>query len=352
MTDFFKGLIKDLPAATSMAEDGNSSSEFDGYVDTGSFMLNAAFGGSLFAGLPSNKIAAIAGDPATGKSFFALGILRNWLNTNKTGGVIYFDTESAITNQMLSSQGLDLARVAKSEPETIEQFRKTALAILDRYAEVPVKDRAPMIMVLDSLGNLSSEKEVTDIREEKDTRDMTKASLLRGTFRVLRLRLAKLNVPLLVTNHVYAQIGAYVPTKIISGGSGLIYVSDLVAMLSKTKDRDKEKNVIGSIIKVKMFKSRLSKENSECEVRISYKGGLDRYHGLLEAAEEAGMITGSMGKYTFPGHPKPIKAAVIAADPTTYFTEEFLRKLDTDYIVPNFSYGEDEPVVTEEEDTE
>jgi len=271
-------------------------------------------------------------------TFFVLGIVKQWLEDNPDGGVIYFDTESAVTNQMLSERGIDLTRLVKSEPETIEQFRQTALRILDRYEETSPKSRQPMLMVLDSLGNLSSAKEVDDIRAEKDTRDMTKAGLIRGTFRVLRLRLSKLNVPLICTNHVYAQISAYVPTKIPSGGAGLIYVSDSIAMLSKSKDRDKDKNIVGNIVKVKMYKSRLSRENSEVEVRISYSGGLDKYYGLLDMAAAAGLVQHTGGKYTFPNQ-KPVFAAKIQEAPEKFFTEDFLTELNDKYVRPQFSYG-------------
>ena len=132
---FFRTLIKDLPAMTTIAADGLSSSEFDGYINTGSYTLNAALSGSLFGGMPNNKITVFAGDPATGKTFFVLGVIKQWMEDNPDGGVIYFDTESAVTNQMLSERGIDLTRLVKSEPETIEQFRQTALQILDRYEE-------------------------------------------------------------------------------------------------------------------------------------------------------------------------------------------------------------------------
>jgi RecA/RadA recombinase len=201
----FASLLKNVPASASVAIDGTSSSEFGKYVDTGSYVLNAALSGSLFGGMPDNKITVFAGESSTGKTFFILSILKAWMRQNPTGNVIYFDTESAVTNQMLTERGLDLSRIAKVEPETIEQFRQSALAILDNYEAE--KTDTPIIMVLDSLGNLSSLKEVTDIRDQKDSRDMTKAQLIRGTFRVLRLRLAKLAVPMLVTNHVYQVVG-------------------------------------------------------------------------------------------------------------------------------------------------
>jgi len=126
---------------------------------------------------------------------------------------------------------------------------------------------------------------------------------------------------------------------VVSHNSGLIYVSDSIVMLSKSKDKDKDKNIIGNLIKIKMFKSRLSKENSEVEIKLSYSGGLDRYYGLLEMAEEAGMITVNMGKYNFPSHAVPVKIAAIEKEPEKFFTDAFLKKLDKDYVIPTFSYG-------------
>lgn len=138
---------------------------------------------------------------------------------------------------------------------------------------------------------------------------------------------------------------SYVPTKMPSGGAGLIYVSDSIVMLSKSKDRDKEKNVVGSIVKAKMFKSRLSRENSEVEVRISYAGGLDKYYGVLEMAVEAGMVEHSGGKYTFPNQ-KPVFASKIQEAPEKFFTETFLKELNEKFVQPNFSYGRGTPSPT------
>ena len=335
----FLSLFKNIPSSASLASDGKSSAEFSGFIDTGSYALNAALSGSIFNGMPDNKLTVFAGESSSGKTYFILGILNNWMKLNPTGVVVYFDTESAVTNKMMEERGLDCSKVIKVEPETIEQFRESAVGILDNYGALETKDSYPMIMVLDSLGNLSSNKEIQDIRDQKDTRDMTKAQLLRGTFRVLRLRLAKLNVPMIVSNHTYAVVGSYVPTTTMSGGGGLKYVSDSIVMLRKSKDKDKDKNVIGNIVHIKMEKSRLSKENSEVEVKISYSGGLDKYHGLLEMAEESGLVSVNMGKYNFPNSAVPVKLAVIEKDPSKFFTPEFLKKLDKEYVVPTFSYG-------------
>ena len=213
--DFLNNVVKTLDNANILSEGGNSS-EFSGTIDTGSYILNAAISGSIYGGVPDNKITAFAGESATGKTFFVLGILKQFLDANKEGGVIYFDTEAAVTKSMMEDRGIDSSRVAIVEPSSIEEFRTTATRILTSYLED--KEQPPMMMVLDSLGMLSSNKELEDTESGKNARDMTKAQLLRGTFRVLSLKLAKAKVPLLVTNHVYDVVGSYVPMKEISGG--------------------------------------------------------------------------------------------------------------------------------------
>ena len=338
---FFSSLLKNVPASASIAVDGKSSSEFAGFIDTGSYTLNAALSGSLFGGMADNKVLALAGESSTGKSYYAVGIAKSWLEQNPTGAVVYFDTESAITNQMLTDRGIDLNRVIKVEPETIEQFRQSAMQILENFESAKPSDRQPIFMILDSLGNLSSNKEVQDTKDQKDSRDMTKAGLIRGTFRVLRLKLAKLGVPMIVTNHIYAVVGAYVPTNAMSGGMGLRYCSDSIVFLSKTKVKSKDKKtVIGNLIRVKMDKSRLSRENSQVDTKISYSGGLDRYAGLLAMAEASGLVTKeSGGRYLFPGHEKSVYESIIDKNPELYFTLDFLKELDDTWVKPTFSYG-------------
>lgn len=132
---------------------------------------------------------------------------------------------------------------------------------------------------------------------------------------------------------------SYIPTKALSGGAGLVYVSDSIAMLSKSKVRDKDKHIIGNDVTIKMYKSRMSRENNEVDVRILYTGGLDRHHGLLDLAEAAGLVTVSAGRYIFPGHTKSVTAAKITEAPEVFFTQEFLHQLDDTFVKRNFSYG-------------
>jgi len=331
LTDMVKGIDN-----TSLLSDGGNSSEFSGSIDTGSYILNAAISGSIYGGVPNNKISAFAGESATGKTFFVLGVLKQFLADNPTGGVIYFDTEAAVTRQMMDDRGIDTKRVVISEPSSIEEFRTNATRILTTYIEQG-KDAPPMMMVLDSLGMLSSAKELADTESGSDKRDMTKSQLLRGTFRVLSLKLAKANVPLLVTNHVYDVIGAYIPTKEISGGSGLKYAASSIVMLGKKKDRDGT-DVVGNIIKVTMHKSRFTKEQKKVEVKLSYTSGLDRYYGLVDLAEKYGIFKKVATRIELPDGRK-VYAKAIYSNPSEYFTDDIMAQIEV-AAGKEFKYGQ------------
>ena len=328
MSKFFNNLVETLKDEdTKILADGNASAEYTGCIDTGSYALNAVLSGSIYGGVPNNKVTAFAGESATGKTFFVLGIVKQFLDANPTGGVIYFDTEAAVTKGMMEDRGIDTSRVVISEPDTIQKFRHTALKIIENYSAQPESKREPMIMILDSLGQLSSTKEMEDTMEGKETKDMTKASILKATFRVLNLRLAKIGVPLMVTNHVYDVVGSYVPMKEMSGGSGLKYTASTIVMLSKKKEKD-GKEVIGNIVRAKMQKSRLTKENAQVEVKITYKHGLDRYYGLLEIAEKYGIFKKVSTRYELPDGSK-VFGKSINETPEKYYTAEVLDLIDS-----------------------
>ena len=316
MSDFFRNLVDDMKDEdTSIMGDGKGAAEFGGTIDSGSYMLNAVLSGSIFGGIPNNKITAFAGESATGKTFFVLGVAKQFLLDNPDGGIVYYDTEAAVTKQMMEERGVDTTRVIISQPDTIQKFRTHAMKTIDMYEKSP--DRPPMLFILDSLGLLSTEKEVADTTEGKDVRDMTKSQLIKGAFRVLTLKLAKIGVPMIVTNHVYEVIGSYMPMKEMGGGSGLKYAASTIAYLSKKKVRDGTE-ITGIIIKAKMFKSRLAKENAEAEVLLSYTGGLDRYYGLLEFGEKHGIFKKSGNRYEM-GESK-LYGKQILKDPEKYFT--------------------------------
>jgi len=334
MSDFFRNLVDDMKDEdTSIMGDGKGAAEFGGTIDSGSYMLNAVMSGSIFGGIPNNKITAFAGESATGKTFFVLGVAKQFLKDNPDGGIVYYDTEAAVTKQMMEERGVDTSRVIISQPDTIQKFRTHAMKTIDMYEKSP--DRPPMLFILDSLGLLSTEKEVADTTEGKDVRDMTKSQLIKGAFRVLTLKLAKIGVPMIVTNHVYEVIGSYMPMKEMGGGSGLKYAASTIAYLSKKKVRDGTE-ITGIIIKAKMFKSRIAKENTQAEVLLSYTGGLDRYYGLLEFGEKHGIFKKSGNRYEM-GESK-LYGKQILKEPEKYFTEEVLKQID-EACKTEFTYG-------------
>ena len=338
MSDFFRTIVKNLnDENTTIASDGMASGEFGATIDTGAYILNAALSGTIKGGIPNNKVLCFAGESATGKTFFALGVVKRFLTDNPSGGVFYFDTEAAVTKDMMEERGVDTSRVIISEPESVQQFRHNAIQILDNY--IKSDEKPPMLMVLDSLGQLSTSKELEDTAEGKETRDMTRAQVLKATFRVLTLKLAKAKVPLIVTNHVYEVVGSYIPTKEMSGGSGLKYTASQIVFLSKKKDKD-GKDVIGNIIKCKMVKSRFTKENKEVEVKLTYDKGLNRYYGLLDLAIKYGIFKQVSTRIELPDGTKTFGKS-INNNPEKYFTPQILEKIDQAAIT-EYTYGKDE----------
>ena len=332
--DFLKDIVKEIgDDYTKLAADID---ETETYVDTGSYIFNALVSGSLFGGVSGNKITAIAGESSTGKTFFSLAVVKNFLDTNPDGYCLYFDTEAAITKSLLESRGIDTTRLVVVNVVTIEDFRGKALKAVDLYLKKPLDERKPCMFVLDSLGMLSTEKEITDALNDKQVRDMTKSQLVKGAFRMITLKLGQANIPMIVTNHTYDVIGAYVPTKEMGGGSGLKYAASTIIYLSKKKEKDGTE-IVGNIIKAKTAKSRLSKENKDVEVRLYYdERGLDRYYGLLELGELGGLWKNVAGRYEIQG--KKLYAKQILAEPEKYFTPEVMQALD-ETAQKEFSYG-------------
>ena len=333
--DFLKEIVKEIgDEYTQIASDIDETERF---IDTGSYIFNGLISGSILGGVSSNRITAIAGESSTGKTYFSLAIVKNFLDTNPNGYCLYFDTEAAVNKELLESRGIDTTRLVVVNVVTIEEFRSKALRAVDIYLKTDEENRKPCMFVLDSLGMLSTEKEIKDALDDKQVRDMTKSQLVKGAFRMLTLKLGQAHIPLIVTNHTYDVIGSYVPTKEMGGGSGLKYAASTIIYLSKKKEKDKTE-VVGNIIKAKTAKSRLSKENKQVEIRLYYdERGLDRYYGLLELGELGGMWKNVAGRYEIDG--KKIYAKQIYAEPEKYFTPEVLDKLD-ETAQRAFLYGE------------
>ena len=337
MSDFLKDIIKETGNEyASLVSDG-ASGDVDSFIDTGSYIFNALLGGSIHRGLPSNKITAIAGESATGKTFFVLGMCKNFLDKNPDGGVIFFESESAITKEIIEERGIDSTRMVVMPVTTVQEFRHQSLTVLEKYSQQDKKEKKPLLLVLDSLGMLSTTKEMEDTQAGKETKDMTRAQIVKAVFRVLTLKLGKAKVPLIITNHTYDVIGSMFPQKEMGGGSGLKYAASSIVYLSKRKEKDGTE-IIGNIIHCKNYKSRLTKENKVVDVRLTYDKGLDRYYGLLDLALKYNIFKQVSTRIELPDGTKTF-GKTINNDPTKYFTKEILEQLDS-VCGKEFKYGD------------
>jgi len=336
--NFLKQIVKESGNKfASIVEDGIEGADVAGFVDTGSYAFNALLSGSLYGGAADNKIIALAGESATGKTYFTLGIVAQFLKNNPEGMVLYFDSEQAVTSDMFEGRGVDAKRVAVFPVATIEEFKTQCVNIVDKVLEMDESERKPMMIVLDSLGMLSTEKEVNDSAEGKNVRDMTRAQGVKATFRVLTMKLGKARIPLVMTNHTYDVVGAYVPTKEMGGGSGLKYAASTIVYLSKKKDKNADGDVIGNIIHCKLYKSRLTKENQQVDVQLNYDTGLNRYYGLVEIAINHGIFKKVSTRIELPDGTTAFEKN-INENPEKYFTDEVMKRLE-EAVAKEFKYG-------------
>lgn len=344
MSDISKAILKaiDNPYAT-LASDGLMVDKGT-LVDTGCYALNAVISGSIFGGVPTNKTLGLAGEQATGKTFFTLAICKHFQDTHPDAHVVYFESEGAIDTKILKSRGIDLSRFVSVPVKTCEQFKTEAL----RISEIMTEKKIPSFFVLDSLGNLSTKKELGDSKEGKDTRDMTRTQILKAAFRVLQLELSYQNIPLVCTNHIYQVIGSYIPTKDMGGGSGLKYAASVILFLTKSQAKAKdaggtssETDRIGSFINVTAQKSRLVIEGTKVKVLLRHNGGLDKYFGLFDIAKDAGLVVkdGKRWCNTLTGELYFAKDILSLTGAPKFYDQAMLEAID-EYVQKTFQYGD------------
>jgi RecA/RadA recombinase len=345
LSNVVEGLGDDF---VNLASSGLISAEHAGWLDTGCYALNALCSGTIFGGVPDNKVTCFQGDAGCGKTFMVLGLIKDFQTKYEDGVVVYFDSEAAVTRKMMEDRGLDTTRILIVEPISVQDFRTKAIKILKSYEDQAEGKRPPMVFVLDSLGQLSSTKELADTEAGEDKRDMTKAAEIKATFRVLTLRLARLKVPFLMTNHTYNTMSQYTPKK-GSGGTGPEYAASTIINLSKSKHKEGA-DVVGVIITAKNPKSRMSKENQEAELMLRYSSGLDKYYGLRELACKYGIFKKVSTKIELPDGNR-VYGKDIDENPEQFYTREVLELIDKAAHL-EYSYGsyadEDESYPEEE----
>ena len=332
----------------------NSFSEVDEWISTGNYLLNAQISGSLFGGIPNTRSLGVMGDPGTGKSFFCLNVVRE---AQKQGyDVVYCDTEGAIDKSSAANFGIDLNRVRYQPIQTVSQFQTFVANLLDLVKKSKSAGESPKILlILDSLGMLSTDKELNDAMKGHNAADMgAKAKELRKLFRVITLDLTAAKIPLICTNHVYAG-GGYIPTKESSGGDGPIFAMSAVAFLSKAQLKDGAGTKTGIIVTSNLKKSRFTVPEN-IKFHISFSNGMNPYVGLQDYVswEACGVERGKFeevknaeGKKEMIFKPnasstrwgvKHLGKTVASTELFTpeVFTKDVLKQLDENVIQPKF----------------
>jgi RecA/RadA recombinase len=295
------------------------------WIDTGAYAFNALLSGSIYGGFAGNRVTALAGEQSVGKTYFALSAVKQYLMDHPTSRCIYYDTEFSLDKKFLKARGVDEARIHFGQADTLEEYRSKMVQTLEMFKTM--KDRPDVMMVVDSLGNLSTAKEVADTMATKDTKDMTRPGVVRSIFRQITRRVGRLNIPLIVTNHTYEKIGAYVPTKEMSGGGGLKYAASTIIFLSKKNEDITGLTGQGAIIVAKTDKSRFTKEKKKVELWLDYNTGLDRYYGLIPIATDAGIFVKGPKMVQLPDGSQQYEKT-ISKDPERFFTKEILTRID------------------------
>lgn len=325
--DFFTNIISGVDAEL---KDVQRPTEL---IDTGSYTINALVSADIFGGYPRDRITMFAGETQTGKTFFCTAALREFLIKHPDGYGIYIDTEQAVDGDVLALRGIDPKRVAVFRPDTVEKITMAIRGLIQ--AIETEKERKPVFVVLDSLGNASSGKEVRDVLAGSDKADFTRAKEIKKLFRVATVKLGQLNIPFFIANHTYDNVGGYGPAKKISGGSGVLYMSSTICMLTRYEDKDTTGMVNGIVLKVKNLKSRFSRPGNEVNSYISFENGLHRYYGLLDIAEKAGIVKKVSTRYELPDGSKHY-AKTIYEDGARFFDKEMLDKINQ-YVKKNFA---------------
>lgn len=261
----------------SLAEEETLSTTTE-FIHTGSYALNGLISGDIYKGIPNNKIVCLCGEEATGKTFVCLQTAREAIKMGYL--VVYFDSENATDKEAMQKMGIDTKKVLYFPVDTIENFRDQAVRIVNAYNEEADEKKPKLFFILDSLGALSSKKEIKDIESGNDKADMTKGKVVKSIFRVLGLKMAEAKIPMLITCHVYDSQGSYIPEKVMASGSGPKYAASMIMFLSRQKARDEDKNISGLILTATSWKNRFCKPFAKVKLMLDFNNGLHQYYGL------------------------------------------------------------------------
>jgi len=246
-------------------------------------MLNVALSGKLDGGLVSG-MTVLAGPSKHFKTSFALKIASAYLKSDPEAIMLFYDSEFGSPQSYFTAFDIDLDRVLHTPITNVEELK---FDLISQLENIEKKDK--VIIVIDSIGNLASKKELQDAIDEKSVADMSRAKALKGLFRMTTPYLTMRNIPLLAINHTYKEIGLF-PKDIVGGGTGIYYSADNIWIIGRRQNKTGTE-VMGYDFIVKVEKSRFVKEQSKIPITVSWEGGIEQYSGLLDIALGGGYVT-------------------------------------------------------------
>ena len=253
-------------------------------------VVNVAFSGDLDGGFIPG-LTMWAGPSKHFKTAFSLLMAKAYQDKYQDGVVLFYDSEFGTPQNYFTSFGIDMERVIHTPVTDVEQLK---FDIMNQLSNI---ERGERVMILiDSIGNLASKKEVEDALEQKSVGDMTRAKQIKSLFRMVTPHLTLKDIPMVVVNHTYKEIGLY-PKDIVGGGTGSYYSADNIYILGRQQEKDGA-DLIGYNFIINVEKSRYVREKARIPVTVRFDGGISKYSGLLDMALESGHVTKpSMGWY-------------------------------------------------------
>jgi len=245
-------------------------------------IINVALSGRLDGGLTPG-LTMWAGPSKHFKTAFSLLMAKSYLDKYPDAALLFYDSEFGTPQSYFDSFGIDTERVLHTPLTDIEQLKSD---IMQQLQNVDRGDR--LIIIIDSIGNLASKKEVDDALEGKTVADMTRAKAVKSLFRMVTPHLTMKDVPMIVVNHTYKEIGMF-PKDIVGGGTGSYYSADNIFILGRQQEKEGTE-VVGYNFIINVEKSRYVKEKSKIPVSVSFDGGISRWSGLLDIALDAGLV--------------------------------------------------------------
>jgi RecA/RadA recombinase len=245
-------------------------------------MINVALSGRLDGGLTPG-LTVFAGPSKHFKTAFAMLLAKSYLEKYEDAAILFYDSEFGAPAGYFQSFGIDTNRVIHTPITDIEQLKHDMMSQINN-----IERGEHVIIIVDSIGNLASRKEVEDALDGKSVADMTRAKQLKSLFRMATPHLTIKDIPMVVVNHTYKEIGMF-PKDIVSGGTGIYYSADNIFIIGRQQEKDAD-GLTGYNFIINVEKSRFVREKSKIPVEVSFEGGISTWSGLLDVALESGHV--------------------------------------------------------------